>query len=205
MADGCHPDQRENVMSQADTNLSATLSTKHNGNFALGSARLATSCFAWLLITSLATALAQGSEQVLEQLGVVTLSAGGASGANASTLEAATLPSIDSIDADTDVTVFLRSGVPAELRLAGRRRAWTVDPAIRDFKGLQENDWNFDDPNNILGFGELGPEVDIERMVAQIFGETSQVVARAPERRLTLFSRVMDRLFALISTAAIAR
>jgi hypothetical protein len=42
-------------------------------------------------------------------------------------------------------------GIPA------LRRAWTVDPAIRDFKGLQENDWNFNDPNSTPSFGELGP------------------------------------------------
>ena len=90
----------------------------------------------------------------------------------------AILPSLDSIDAQTDITVFLRSCVPAELRLAALRRAWTVDPAIRDFKELQENDWNFNDPNSIVGFGELGPEVDVKIMVAQIFGEAPRLAAR---------------------------
>jgi hypothetical protein len=52
----------------------------------------------------------------------------------------AILPSLDSIEAQTDITVFLQSCVPAELRLAALRRAWTVDPAIRDFKELSEND-----------------------------------------------------------------
>jgi hypothetical protein len=89
--------------------------------------------------------------------------------------DAATLPPIESIDAQTDIAVFLQSGVPAELRLAALRRAWTVDPAIRDFKGPQENDWNFNDPNGIPGFGELGPEVDAKGKVAEILGETPRL------------------------------
>ena len=55
-------------------------------------------------------------------------------------VDLATLPPIASIDARTDITVFLQSGVPETLRLAALRRVWTVDPAIRDFKGPQETD-----------------------------------------------------------------
>jgi hypothetical protein len=82
-----------------------------------------------------------------------------------------TVPSLDSIGAQTDITVFLKSGVPVELQLAALRRAWSADPAIRDFKELGENDWDFNDPNSVPGFGELGPEVDVNIMLAQIFGE----------------------------------
>ena len=84
------------------------------------------------------------------------------------------MPPIESIDAQTDVAVFLRNGVPDVLRLAALRRAWTVDPAIRGFRGLQENDWNFNEPG-VPGFGELGPEVDVERMVAVILGEAPRL------------------------------
>jgi hypothetical protein len=89
------------------------------------------------------------------------------------------LPPIETIDAQTDITVFLQNGVPNELRLAALRRAWTVDPAIRDFKGQQENDWNFNDPNGVPGFGELGPEVDVKRTVAKILGEAPRVAFAA--------------------------
>src|SRR3974390_1957094 len=51
------------------------------------------------------------------------------------------LPSLDSIDANTPVAAFLRPGVPSELTREALRRAWTSDPAIRDFKGLVENGW----------------------------------------------------------------
>jgi len=102
----------------------------------------------------------------------------------ASGFDPATLPPIESIDAQTDITVFLQNGVPDELRRAALRRAWTVDSRIRDFKELQENDWNFNDPKGVPGFGELGPEVDVNRMVAEIRGETPRLTfaAKAAER-----------------------
>src|SRR5262245_28839640 len=48
------------------------------------------------------------------------------------------LPSIDSITAATDITEFLRKGIPAELSRAALRRAWAADPAIRNFVGRSE-------------------------------------------------------------------
>ena len=34
-------------------------------------------------------------------------------------------------------------------------RALLNDPAIRNFRGLSENDWDFTDPNGVPGFGPL--------------------------------------------------
>ena len=65
------------------------------------------------------------------------------------------LPSLDAITAGTDITAFLRKGVPQELMHLALRRAWTADPAIRDFIGLAENAWDFNDPNAMPGFGPL--------------------------------------------------
>jgi Protein of unknown function (DUF3306) len=83
----------------------------------------------------------------------------------------ATLPSIDSIMAGSDIRAFLQSGVPAELTKAALRRAWTTDPAIRDFIGLAENQWDFTDPTSIPGFGPLRPGDDIGQLVAQAMGK----------------------------------
>jgi hypothetical protein len=80
----------------------------------------------------------------------------------------ASLPSIESIAAGTDVIAFLRAGVPAELTRAALRRAWTTDPAIRDFIGIAENQWDFNDPNAIPGFGPLGPTESGIDVLAQI-------------------------------------
>jgi hypothetical protein len=65
------------------------------------------------------------------------------------------LPSLDEITAETDISGFLRQGVPTDLTRAALRRAWTSDPAIRDFVGLQENDWVFNKPGPEQGFGPL--------------------------------------------------
>jgi uncharacterized protein DUF3306 len=80
------------------------------------------------------------------------------------------LPSIESIDANTDVTVFLRPGVPPELSRAALRRAWSADPAIRDFVGLVENGWDFNDPNAMPGFGPITPG-EVARLAGQMLGQ----------------------------------
>jgi hypothetical protein len=67
----------------------------------------------------------------------------------------ASLPSLEQIAADTDIGAFLQSSVPAELTRAALRRAWASDPAIRDFIGIAENQWDFNDPDGIPGFGPL--------------------------------------------------
>jgi hypothetical protein len=81
------------------------------------------------------------------------------------------LPPIDSITAATDVTDFLRQGVPHELRRAALRRAWTSDRAIRDFVGLAENAWDFNDPNAMPGFGPLDMLAGhVQEFAAQLVG-----------------------------------
>lgn len=99
----------------------------------------------------------------------------------------ATLPPLDSIGADTDIASFLKPGVPGELRLAALRRAWSSDPAIRDFKGLAENDWDFTVPNAQMGFGEIDPGLDLKKMLSDVFGETPRAEppsAEAPTEQL---------------------
>lgn len=82
----------------------------------------------------------------------------------------ATLPSVDSIVAGTDIRDFLRSGVPAELTRAALRKAWLADPAIRNFIEMAENQWDFTDPNAIPGFGPLRASDDIGELVRQAMG-----------------------------------
>ena len=53
--------------------------------------------------------------------------------------ETAGLPPIATISAGSDIRPFLSAGVPADLTRAALRRAWSVDPGIRDFIGLSEN------------------------------------------------------------------
>jgi hypothetical protein len=81
----------------------------------------------------------------------------------------ASLPPLDSITAQTDISAFLKPGVPPDLARAALRRAWSSDPAIRDFVGPVENSWDFNDPNSIPGFGPINAG-DVARLLAQVIG-----------------------------------
>ena len=80
-------------------------------------------------------------------------------------------PAIESITAGSDIRAFLQSGVPAELTKAALRRVWTTDPAIRDFIGIAENQWDFTDPTAMPGFGPLEATDDVRELVAQAMGK----------------------------------
>jgi hypothetical protein len=80
------------------------------------------------------------------------------------------LPPIDSITAGSDIKAFLQAGVLKHLTQAALRRAWTADPAIRDFIGLAENQWDFTDPTAMPGFGPLEVTDDLRQLVAQAMG-----------------------------------
>jgi hypothetical protein len=67
----------------------------------------------------------------------------------------AVLPSLESIVADSDIRPFLDAHVPPELTSAALRRAWAADPVIRDFIGIAENQWDFNDHAAMPGFGPL--------------------------------------------------
>jgi Protein of unknown function (DUF3306) len=48
------------------------------------------------------------------------------------------LPAIDTLDAASDFTVFMRSGVPLELRNQALRKLWRSDPLLANLDGLLE-------------------------------------------------------------------
>lgn len=96
-------------------------------------------------------------------------------------VDLSSLPSIETIDAETDITVFLREGIPQELSRAALRRAWAADPAIRDFVGLAENAWDFNDPNAMAGFGSLEhPAEQVAALVQRIVGDLAQAAESVP-------------------------
>jgi Protein of unknown function (DUF3306) len=80
------------------------------------------------------------------------------------------LPSIEAITANTDIRGFLQSRVPAELTRAALRQTWASDPAIRDFIGIAENQWDFNDPNAIPGFGPSQEQACVPALLAQALG-----------------------------------
>jgi hypothetical protein len=99
----------------------------------------------------------------------------------AESFDISTLPPVDSITAATDIRDFLRAGVPAELTKAALRQVWTSDPAIRDFIGIAENQWDFTDPNAIPGFGPMAPTDDVADLVAKAMGKLEDVKVGAAD------------------------
>lgn len=92
------------------------------------------------------------------------------------------LPPIDAITAATDVTAFLRKGVPQELMHMALRRAWSADPAIRDFIGLAENAWDFNDPKAMPGFGPLDcSQAELAAWVDRIVGGLRNAAEALPD------------------------
>jgi hypothetical protein len=84
--------------------------------------------------------------------------------------DAASLPSIETITVDTDVRGFLQSHVPAALTRAALRQAWASDPAIRDFIGIAENQWDFNDPTAMPGFGPMLETDNLPALLARALG-----------------------------------
>jgi hypothetical protein len=85
------------------------------------------------------------------------------------------------IDAASDITAFLRKGIPQELSRAALRRAWSADPAIRDFVGLAENAWDFNDPNAMPGFGPLEYSAEqVDALVRRIVGGVVETAESLP-------------------------
>jgi|SRR5690349_2153147 Protein of unknown function (DUF3306) len=57
----------------------------------------------------------------------------------AARVDAIKLPPVTSIRRDSDIRPYLRPSVPGDVTTAALRRAWSTDPAIRDFVGMTED------------------------------------------------------------------
>ena len=87
------------------------------------------------------------------------------------------LPKLEEMTATTDITGFLRKGVPEHLRNAALRKSWALDPAIRNYVNpALEYAYDWNTPGGVPGTGELGAGMDVARMVSQIMG-TGEPVA----------------------------
>lgn len=92
----------------------------------------------------------------------------------------ASLPPIESLTIESDFKAFLHRKVPLELRSAALRRAWSLDPAIRDFVGPADYAWDFNAPDGVPGFAlELGG--DAMKLLSQALGLDAPVPKPAAE------------------------
>jgi hypothetical protein len=93
----------------------------------------------------------------------------------------ASLPSIETIAFDTDIRGFLQDRVPAALTRAALRKAWATDPAIRDFIGIAENQWDFNDPTAMPGFGPMLETDNVPALLARALGGRDKIADMIPE------------------------
>jgi len=86
--------------------------------------------------------------------------------------ELAALPKVEEITAASDISGFLRRGVPDALRNPALRRMWILDPAIRDFVG-EARDYSYDwsTPGGVPGAGDLDAGDDVAAMLRSVFGD----------------------------------
>ncbi|MFN7306512.1 MAG: DUF3306 domain-containing protein, partial [Acetobacteraceae bacterium] len=98
------------------------------------------------------------------------------------------LPPIESLTTESDFKAFLHRKVPLELRSAALRRAWSLDPAIRDFIGPADYAWDFNAPDGVPGFAlDLGG--DAMKLLSHALGldaPTPKPEAEAPDEAVAV-------------------
>jgi hypothetical protein len=81
------------------------------------------------------------------------------------------------------------------LARAALRRAWANDPAIRDFVGVAENQWDFNDPDAIPGFGPLLATDGVPAVPAQVVSKSENLAEAVPDSPVSVRvdrSRIAD-------------
>ena len=104
--------------------------------------------------------------------------------------ELARLPAVEELTGASEVTQFLRRGVPKALRNAALRRIWVLDPAIRDYLGEARDyayDWNT--PDGVPGSGPLLASDNVEAMLDRVMGDHETQPTREPEATQDLEER----------------
>jgi len=82
------------------------------------------------------------------------------------------LPKLEELTGSTDITGFLKKGVPEHLRNAALQKSWALDPAIRNYVNpALEYAYDWNTPGGVPGSSELGAGLDVARMVLQIMGD----------------------------------
>ncbi|MGB3898560.1 MAG: DUF3306 domain-containing protein [Mesorhizobium sp.] len=89
----------------------------------------------------------------------------------------ASLPPIEDLTAESDITAFLKKGVPAALKHAALRKVWSLDPQIRDYVGPSEYAWDFNQPGSMAGFGPL----DARKAVVGFLSKAARAVDNVME------------------------
>lgn len=87
------------------------------------------------------------------------------------------LPKLEDLTPSSDFAQFLQKGVPEELKRLALRKAWSLDPAIRDFVEVAENQYDWNIPGGVPGFGEIAPGTDLKSLLLQATGQLPDPIA----------------------------
>ena len=105
----------------------------------------------------------------------------------------AELPNIDDLTADSDIAAFLRKGVPEALQRMALRKMWALDPSIRDFVEVAENQWDFNAAGGVPGlFQELAADTDVSLWLTQVSPSTMADVDQPVARDAQIASAAND-------------
>ncbi len=84
--------------------------------------------------------------------------------------ELASLPRIEDLTPESDISGFLRKGVPDLLKKAALRRMWALDPAIRDYVGdARDYAWDWNIPGGVPCSGPLLPSDEMTARIQRMF------------------------------------
>ena len=90
------------------------------------------------------------------------------------------LPKLEDVTETTDITGFLRKGVPEHLRNAALRKSWALDPAIRNYVNpALEYAYDWNTPGGVPGSSEIEGAMDVARLVSQIMGSSEPAIEPA--------------------------
>lgn len=92
----------------------------------------------------------RAAEEAAEEATATPSEAQAPDGGDAPAVELTELPDIDTLDAGADFTVFMRKGVPEELKRRALRKLWQVDPAFHHICMLDDYNLDYTDAATVV-------------------------------------------------------
>lgn len=97
----------------------------------------------------------------------------------------ASLPAIEDLAGDSDLSAFMHKAVPETLRNAALRRVWALDPFLKDFTGPVDYGWDFNKPETIPGFSGEAVAFDAQaladKMLSPLRADSPSIAEKMPD------------------------
>lgn len=119
------------------------------------------------------------------------------------------LPTLDDVTPEGDVVAFLQKRVPAELQKLALRKAWASDPVISTFIEVAENQYDWNLPDGVPGFGPMDANWNVEELLAQAIGavpaevKDDLVVAAVDDQNMHSVNNLRDKTTQPMETGAL--